>query len=223
MNERAGHFEWVSTDPFSAWNERMCHTSIWSYERIHKARVRHVSVNGPLARSQTASPHLDKRSKQHHWCSNSRFDLHSPKPLCGCFRKHQGHMLCLYSGDSLLVRAPAGLVIERLRVRIPAGAAGEFSSPESTLCAASYSVFVLPPVLPQWHAKDPGHSAKSVGGRLHLNTHTPLTQRSRSGLTTPLSRHSVGTYQETSSRATRQGTLGHSRLSSLSHCGLILA
>ena len=39
----------------------------------------------------------------------------------------------------------------------------------------------------------------------------------------PLSRHSVGTYQEMSSHATRQGTLGHSRLSSLSHCGLILA
>ena len=31
-------------------------------------------------------------------------------------------------------------------------------------------------------------------GRLHLNTHIPLTQRSRSGLTMPLSRHSAGTY-----------------------------
>ena len=31
------------------------------------------------------------------------------------------------------------------------------------------------PVLPQWHVKDPGRSAKSAGGRLHLNTHTPLT------------------------------------------------
>ena len=39
----------------------------------------------------------------------------------------------------------------------------------------------------------------------------------------PLSRHSVGTYQDTSSHATRQLALGHSRLSSLSHCGLILA
>ena len=39
----------------------------------------------------------------------------------------------------------------------------------------------------------------------------------------PLSRHSVGIYQETSSHATGQGTLGHSRLSSLSHGGLILA
>ena len=38
-----------------------------------------------------------------------------------------------------------------------------------------------------------------------------------------LSRHSVGTFQEMSSHAVRQGTLGHSRLSSLSHCGLILA
>ena len=76
------------------------------------------------------------------------------------------------------------------------------------------------PVLPQWHVKDPGHSAKSAGGRLHLNTHTPFTQQS--GLTMPLSRHSVGTYQEMSSHATRQGTLGYSHLSSLSHCGLIL-
>ena len=43
------------------------------------------------------------------------------------------------------------------------------------------------------------------------------------GLTMLLSRHSVGTYHETSSHATRQGTLGHSRLSLLNHCGLILA
>ena len=35
-------------------------------------------------------------------------------------------------------------MIERLRVRIPAEAAGEFSSPELTLCADSYSVSVLP-------------------------------------------------------------------------------
>ena len=36
-------------------------------------------------------------------------------------------------------------------------------------------------------------------------------------------RHSVGTYQETSSHATHQGTLDHCHLSSLSHFGLILA
>ena len=36
-------------------------------------------------------------------------------------------------------------MIDRLRVRISAGAAGEFSSPESTLCADSYSVSVPPP------------------------------------------------------------------------------
>ena len=28
-------------------------------------------------------------------------------------------------------------------------------------------------MLPQQHVKDPGHSAKSAGGRLQLNTHTP--------------------------------------------------
>ena len=123
----------------------------------------------------------------------------------------------------------AGLVIERLRVRIPAGAEGEFSSPESTLCADSYSVSIPPlpppptpiptPVLPQWHVKKKktGHSAKSAGGRLHLNTYTSLTQRSRCRMTMPLSRHSVRTYPETSSHATCQGIFGHSRLSSLGH------
>ena len=36
-----------------------------------------------------------------------------------------------------------------------------------------------------------------------------------------LSRQSVGIYQKTSSHATRQGIFGYSRLSSLSHYGLI--
>ena len=78
-------------------------------------------------------------------------------------------------------------------------------------------------MLLQWRVKDPGHSPKSAGVRLHLSTHTPFTQRRWSGLTMLLSRHSVGTYQETSSHATPQGTLCHSCLSLLSHCGLILA
>ena len=79
------------------------------------------------------------------------------------------------------------------------------------------------PVLLQWHVKDPGHFAKSAGGRLHLNTHSPLTQWSWSGLTMLLFRQSVRTYPETSSHATCQRTLSHSCLSWLSHCGLILA
>ena len=49
-------------------------------------------------------------------------------------------------------------------------------------------------MLPQQHVKDPGHSAKRAGGRLHLNPHTPLIQRIRSGLTM-LRKRSVGTYK----------------------------
>ena len=89
---------------------------------------------------------------------------------------------------------------------------GEENSPaapaDSLVCVRSI------PVLPQWHVKDPGHSAKSAGGRLHLNTHTPLTQRN--GPTMPLwggnelTRNSSGNTQ-----------LG--RLSSLNHSALILA
>ena len=59
-------------------------------------------------------------------------------------------------------------MIERFWVRIPAGAVGEFSSPGSTFCA-----LILVSVPPQQHVKDPGHSAKSAGGMLQLNTHTP--------------------------------------------------
>ena len=73
-----------------------------------------------------------------------------------------------------------------------------FFSRVNFLCWPLFGVCSTP-VLPQWHVKDPGHSAKSAGGRLHLNMHTPLTQRGWSGLTMLLSRHSVGTYQETSS------------------------
>ena len=64
-------------------------------------------------------------------------------------------------------------MIERSRVRIPAGAAGEFSSPGSTFSADSYFGIRSTPVLLHFHVKDPGHSAKSAGARLQLNTHTP--------------------------------------------------
>ena len=62
---------------------------------------------------------------------------------------------------------------ERSRVRIPAGAAGESSSPGSTFCADSYVSIRSTPVLPQEHENDPGHSTKSAGGKLQINTHTP--------------------------------------------------
>ena len=135
-----------------------------------------------------------------------------------------GNLTCIYiQGPGQLVGQSAGVVIERLRVRIPAGPPEEFSSPELTLCAGSYSVSVPPPCYRSGTSKDPGHWTKSTGGRIHVNTHTPWTQRSRSELTTSLSGYSVRTYPETSSHATCQGTFGHSRLNSLSHCGLILA
>ena len=125
------------------------------------------------------------------------------------------HYIALYHcRDSLLVRKPDSW---------SKGCKFESRFFSSRLCALTLIRCPFYPILPQWHVKDLGHFAKSAGGRLHLNTHTPFTWRRRSGLTMPLSRHSVGTYRETSSHATRQGTLGHSRLSSLSHFGRIMA
>ena len=59
----------------------------------------------------------------------------------------------------IMLRAPdSGM--ERLHVRMPAGTARKSCFPELTLCPDSYSMSVPPPVLPQWHAKVPGHYAK---------------------------------------------------------------
>ena len=124
-----------------------------------------------------------------------------------------------------------------------------FLLPESTLCADSYSVSVSPCVTKvackrsqsfwqkcRWqvtpkhaHFFDPtksewaDYAGESAVGRLHLNTHTSLTQQSQSGLTMLPSMHSVGTNPKTSSHATCKGTFTHRHLSSMSHCGLILA
>ena len=45
------------------------------------------------------------------------------------------------------------------------------SSPGSTFCVDPYLGMRSKPVLLQQHVNDPGHSAKSAGVRLMLNTH----------------------------------------------------
>ena len=50
------------------------------------------------------------------------------------------------------------------------------------------------PVLLPSHVEDPGHSAKSASGRLHVNMHTPLIQGSQSALIM-LSTHGMKTGQ----------------------------
>ena len=75
----------------------------------------------------------------------------------------------------------------------------------SYLCVLTLTGVCSTPILLQWHVKDPNHSAKSAGGRSHLNMHTPLTQQSWSGLAMPLSRQSVGTFQKMSSHANSSG------------------
>ena len=118
----------------------------------------------------------------------------------------------------------AGLAIGRLRFRFPTGALGELSSPELTFCADSYSVSVPPPVIRQWHVKDPGHSAKmyrwQVTGK-HAYALEPM--KSRPGLIL-LSRHSTGICQgkraHTQLVRKRSSTV---RVSLLNHGGLIPA
>ena len=114
-------------------------------------------------------------------------------PLNMCARQNRSYIHDLLRG-SLLVTAPdswsKGCEFEsRQKQR------------ENFLLRVIFACWLLfdvrcTPMLPQWHVKkNPSHSARSADDWLHLNTHTSLTQRSRSGLTMPLSRHSVGTYK----------------------------
>ena len=110
-------------------------------------------------------------------------------------------------------------MIERLRVRIPAEAVGLFFL-QSQLCVLALIRYPFHPRVTAVARKRSGHSAKSAGGRLHLNTHTPLTQRSRSGLTM-LPRHSVEVYQGNELTRSSSGNDSHSHFSLLSQRGLI--
>ena len=82
-------------------------------------------------------------------------------------RRHssQSNPIVLHSNrDSLLVTAPVswskGCEFETRQERR--------SSPELTLWTDSYSVSVPTPVLPQWHVRDPGHSAKKCRWQVTL-------------------------------------------------------
>ena len=94
---------------------------------------------------------------------------------------------------------------------------------QSQLCVLTlYSVSASTPCYGSGTLKTPVILPKvQVAGSKHAYTLDPTKSEWADNML--LSRLSVGTYQETSSHATRHGTLGHSRLSSLSHCGLILA
>ena len=91
------------------------------------------------------------------------------------------HFTGIGSGDSLLVKC-------RTRNRKVASSNPDrsggwiFFSRFNFVC---WLLFGVRPtrLLPRWHVKDPGHSVRSADDRLHLKAHTPLTQRSRCGLT----------------------------------------
>ena len=122
------------------------------------------------------------------------------------------------SQDSLLVEC-AGLMIERLQVQVPAGERGKFSSPVLTFCADSHSVSV-PPHVTAVSRKRSWPFCQMC--REQVTCIHPWPSKLRMGwLCCP--RIVWEPSKEIRSHATHQGTLRHSCLSLLSHCGLILA
>ena len=93
-----------------------------------------------------------------------------------------------------------------------------FFSKVNFVCWLSFDVRFTP-VLLQRHIKCPSHSAKSAGGRLHLNTTHIFDPTKSEWADYAAVQAQCGNLSGTSSHATRLGTLGHSCLSLLSHCG----
>ena len=60
-----------------------------------------------LSPETDSSDRLDKRSKQHHVSSISRFELHSPKALHRCIRKQHGSTCFVCT--TVVLRQPVGL------------------------------------------------------------------------------------------------------------------
>ena len=96
------------------------------------------------------------------------------------------------------------------RLQTLAGEAGEFSSPELTLCAESYSVSVPPCVTAVARERSRSFCQKY---------RWQITPKHKYTLDPTKSEWADNAIVQ----ATCQGTFGHSRLSSLSHCGQILA
>ena len=97
---------------------------------------------------------------------------------------HVSHSIILGSWDNMLVMRQT---LDQKVVSLNPGRSSRriFFSRVNFVCLLLFTVHYTP-LLPQW-LKNPGHSAKSAGGRLNLNMQTSVTQRSRSGLTMPLS------------------------------------
>ena len=170
-----------------------------------------------------------------HACSNLMSAMTWSRPVWLSSLKHQ--LQCQATGTLLLqfvFRAAISMSRDSLFLRAcdpkiessnPGRSGGRIFFSRVNFVCWLLSGVCFAPMLLQWHVKDPGHSVIRAGGRLHLHMQAPLTQPCQSGLTMPLSRHRVGIYQETSLHlhTTHWETLSHSRLSLLSHCGLILA
>ena len=100
----------------------------------------------------------------------------------------------------------------------PGRSGWRFSSPESTLCADSYSVSVPSPRVTEVARKRPLSFCQKCGWQVtpkHAYTLDPSTSEWADYA-------AVGVHQETISHTTSKGTLGYSRLSSMSHRGLTL-
>ena len=83
--------------------------------------------------------------------------------------KHTLEPSVLYVGIQRILSSGHGWKVASLN---PCRSGGRiFFSKVHSVCWLLFGVCSTP-VLPQWQVKDPGHSVKSAGGKLHLNRHT---------------------------------------------------
>ena len=94
--------------------------------------------------------------------------------MCSCLRQNlvSRPEISLHSTGAAIAQWKTDRPVIECRVLQSMQEQRENFLPGLILCADSYSDICSATALPQQHVKDPGHSAKSVGGRLQLNTHS---------------------------------------------------
>ena len=131
--------------------------SLWTLKTCHGDRIPGVCTditNLPSARKLLDVTSQCCRRRRRGCCHCCCYSSSPPPSFCVVSKNCDLDFPCQF-GDWFVywiglqpgwpVGKSAVLVIERLQVRILAGAAGEFTSSELTLCADSHSVSVPPP------------------------------------------------------------------------------
>ena len=139
-------FKLIPTKTTSSYIQRL--VCLFSRKVIHiKKKKNNSHSNFPWQWLKTGLASITTTTKQmlKKWVFKKYYSSYDTVGVAYVLSKQEARKLSNFPGAGMACWLERRLMIDRLRVRIPVGAAGKSSSPELTLWAASYLVSVPPP------------------------------------------------------------------------------